>query len=73
MLPSSVEAKPHCVLKARLFSGWNSAASLILAINFCGSSNSAFLLVTKPKTTSLSLGICTIGSKLPDLSLSNSR
>ena len=76
MFPSSVEAKPHWVLRARLFKGTNWPASLMRFAIVIGSSNSPFFEVIKPRTIvtlSRLFQICLIGFKSPARSLSYSK
>ena len=73
LFPISHEAKPHCGLKHNLSSGIYFAASFILSITVCSSSNSGDLVVISPNTTFLSPVTFLSGSNPPERSSSYSR
>ena len=74
MLPSSVEAKPHCGLRQNCSSGANLVASSIRLSMALLSSRSPVFEVTSPSTTRLSpRGRNRSGSKPPARSVSYSR
>ena len=73
ILPSSVEANPHWVLKHNLSNGTYCDASLIRAIIVDLSSGVGYLDVIRPRTTSFSSDTSFNGLKSPERSSSNSR
>ena len=56
-LPSSVEEKPHCGERHRRSSGTILAASAMRSRMRSGSSSSAVLVVTRPRTTRWSVSV----------------
>src|SRR4029077_1405785 len=72
ILPSSVDANPHCGDRQRRSIFMNLEAASLPPFIASRSSNCPNFVVTSPRTTVLSLGARRNGSKPPALSVSNS-